>query len=176
MHCFLFFPLTVLSPLCPVVMEQDSAAAQQYSRQGCPTGLRADLWALILNSTNQPQVLYAHTSTNTQLLYILCDDVSVMKQPAAAHTAAVIPKLYVYYEAAVIFTVSGRVCFCFSGEFWLHCSFVWLYSKKQHMGHQLTHGLYVICVLAPGLFISAHCDLSHVYICKDNQMLAIQLS
>ncbi|XP_036967614.1 TBC1 domain family member 19 [Acanthopagrus latus] len=38
-----------------VVLEQDSAAAQQYSRQGCPTGLRADLWALILNSTNQPQ-------------------------------------------------------------------------------------------------------------------------
>uniref|UniRef100_A0A4W6CTC9 TBC1 domain family, member 19 n=1 Tax=Lates calcarifer TaxID=8187 RepID=A0A4W6CTC9_LATCA len=33
---------------------QDSAAAQQYSRQGCPTGLRAELWALILNSTNQP--------------------------------------------------------------------------------------------------------------------------
>uniref|UniRef100_A0A673AHQ6 TBC1 domain family, member 19 n=1 Tax=Sphaeramia orbicularis TaxID=375764 RepID=A0A673AHQ6_9TELE len=39
----------------PVVSEQDSAAAQQYSRQGCPTELRADLWALILNSTNQPQ-------------------------------------------------------------------------------------------------------------------------
>uniref|UniRef100_A0A3Q0SJW4 TBC1 domain family, member 19 n=1 Tax=Amphilophus citrinellus TaxID=61819 RepID=A0A3Q0SJW4_AMPCI len=39
----------------PVVMEHDSAAAQQYSRQGCPTGLRADLWALILNATNQPQ-------------------------------------------------------------------------------------------------------------------------
>uniref|UniRef100_A0A669CXT3 TBC1 domain family, member 19 n=1 Tax=Oreochromis niloticus TaxID=8128 RepID=A0A669CXT3_ORENI len=39
----------------PVVMEEDSAAAQQYSRQGCPTGLRADLWALILNATNQPQ-------------------------------------------------------------------------------------------------------------------------
>ncbi|KAM9717295.1 TBC1 domain family member 19 isoform 2-T2 [Menidia menidia] len=38
-----------------VVQELDSAAAQQYSRQGCPTGLRADLWALILNSTNQPQ-------------------------------------------------------------------------------------------------------------------------
>ncbi|XP_076016137.1 TBC1 domain family member 19 [Genypterus blacodes] len=38
-----------------VVLEQDSAAAQQYSRQGCPTGLRADLWALSLNSTNQPQ-------------------------------------------------------------------------------------------------------------------------
>lgn len=46
-----------LSPsLSSVVMDQDSAGAQQYSRQGCPTGLRADLWALILNSTNQPPV------------------------------------------------------------------------------------------------------------------------
>ncbi|XP_048827858.1 TBC1 domain family member 19 [Brienomyrus brachyistius] len=35
-----------------VVSEQDSAAAQQYSRQGCPTGLRATLWALILNCGN----------------------------------------------------------------------------------------------------------------------------
>lgn len=43
-----------------VVLEQDSAAAQQYGRQGCPTGLRADLWALILNATNQPQVLYGY--------------------------------------------------------------------------------------------------------------------
>uniref|UniRef100_A0A3Q3GUQ1 TBC1 domain family, member 19 n=1 Tax=Labrus bergylta TaxID=56723 RepID=A0A3Q3GUQ1_9LABR len=41
-------------PFVSVLVEQDSAAAQQYSRQGCPTGLRADLWALILNSTNQP--------------------------------------------------------------------------------------------------------------------------
>ncbi|KAJ8262585.1 hypothetical protein GJAV_G00168080 [Gymnothorax javanicus] len=38
-----------------VLSELDSAAAQQYSRQGCPTGLRADLWALILNSTNEPE-------------------------------------------------------------------------------------------------------------------------
>ncbi|XP_059933064.1 TBC1 domain family member 19 [Gadus macrocephalus] len=38
-----------------VVLDQDSAAAQQYSRQGCPMGLRADLWALILNATNQAQ-------------------------------------------------------------------------------------------------------------------------
>ncbi|XP_051923979.1 TBC1 domain family member 19 [Hippocampus zosterae] len=38
-----------------VLAEQDSAAAQQYSRRGCPTGLRADLWALILNSVNPPQ-------------------------------------------------------------------------------------------------------------------------
>ncbi|XP_066576084.1 TBC1 domain family member 19 isoform X2 [Amia ocellicauda] len=38
-----------------VLTEQDSAAAEQYSRQGCPTGLRADLWGLILNVTNEPE-------------------------------------------------------------------------------------------------------------------------
>ncbi|XP_077597734.1 TBC1 domain family member 19 [Stigmatopora nigra] len=38
-----------------VLAERDGAAAQQYSRRGCPTGLRADLWALLLNSVNQPQ-------------------------------------------------------------------------------------------------------------------------
>uniref|UniRef100_A0A9J7Z8S7 TBC1 domain family, member 19 n=1 Tax=Cyprinus carpio carpio TaxID=630221 RepID=A0A9J7Z8S7_CYPCA len=37
------------------ISEQDSAAAQQYSRQGCPTGLRAQLWSLILNTTNDPE-------------------------------------------------------------------------------------------------------------------------
>ncbi|XP_059844986.1 TBC1 domain family member 19 isoform X1 [Hypanus sabinus] len=36
-----------------VLSEQDSAAAQQYVRQGCPTALRADMWALILNVNNQ---------------------------------------------------------------------------------------------------------------------------
>lgn len=49
-----------------MVQEQDSAAAQQYSRQGCPTGLRAELWALILNSTNQPQVRRALAHTRSQ--------------------------------------------------------------------------------------------------------------
>jgi len=47
----LFFCISV------VVSEQDSAAAQQYSRQGCPTGLRAQLWTLILNTTDDPEVL-----------------------------------------------------------------------------------------------------------------------
>lgn len=47
-----------------VLSEQDSAAAQQYSRQGCPTGLRADVWALILNATNQPQVPQVHVACN----------------------------------------------------------------------------------------------------------------
>uniref|UniRef100_A0A3B3C1W9 TBC1 domain family, member 19 n=1 Tax=Oryzias melastigma TaxID=30732 RepID=A0A3B3C1W9_ORYME len=48
-------PAACMCPHGSVVVEQDSAAAQQYSRRGCPTGLRSDLWALILNSTNQPQ-------------------------------------------------------------------------------------------------------------------------
>ncbi|XP_066488251.1 TBC1 domain family member 19 [Tiliqua scincoides] len=42
-----------------VLAEQDSAAAQQYVRQGCPTSLRAELWVLILNVSNQPEdILY----------------------------------------------------------------------------------------------------------------------
>ncbi|XP_028347882.1 TBC1 domain family member 19 isoform X3 [Physeter macrocephalus] len=40
-----------------VLSEQDSAAAQQYIRQGSPTALRAELWALILNTSSQPEVL-----------------------------------------------------------------------------------------------------------------------
>uniref|UniRef100_A0A2R8PI41 TBC1 domain family member 19 n=1 Tax=Callithrix jacchus TaxID=9483 RepID=A0A2R8PI41_CALJA len=42
-----------------VLAEQDSAAAQQYIRQGSPTALRAELWALILNISSEPEdVLY----------------------------------------------------------------------------------------------------------------------
>ncbi|XP_061440392.1 TBC1 domain family member 19 isoform X1 [Rhineura floridana] len=42
-----------------VLIEQDSAAAQQYVRQGCPNSLRAELWALILNVSSQPEgILY----------------------------------------------------------------------------------------------------------------------
>ncbi|KAG8429727.1 hypothetical protein GDO86_019377, partial [Hymenochirus boettgeri] len=38
-----------------VLAAQDSAAAQQFVRQGSPTALRAELWALILNISNQPE-------------------------------------------------------------------------------------------------------------------------
>ncbi|XP_061921240.1 TBC1 domain family member 19 isoform X2 [Entelurus aequoreus] len=51
-----------------VLAEQDSAAAQQYSRQGCPTGLRADLWALILNSVNQPQDVLHYEQLKTGVI------------------------------------------------------------------------------------------------------------
>ncbi|XP_075400576.1 TBC1 domain family member 19 isoform X3 [Tenrec ecaudatus] len=39
-----------------VLAKQDTAAAQQYIRQGSPTALRADLWTLILNISCQPEV------------------------------------------------------------------------------------------------------------------------
>lgn len=83
--------LTSSSLPCLVVTEQDSAAAQQYSRQGCPTGLRAELWALILNSTNQPQVTQTHSWT-----LVTAVSCHYLLQNSRAHTAAVIPKLNVY--------------------------------------------------------------------------------
>ncbi|KAG7241613.1 hypothetical protein INR49_025533 [Caranx melampygus] len=59
-----------------VVMDQDSAGAQQYSRQGCPTGLRADLWALILNSTNQPPDVMHYEQLKAGVIqhYLLVDN------------------------------------------------------------------------------------------------------
>lgn len=39
-----------------VLEENDSAAAQQYVRQGCPTAHRGELWALILNVSDQTEV------------------------------------------------------------------------------------------------------------------------
>lgn len=135
-----------------VVVEQDSAAAQQYSRQGCPTGLRADLWALILNSTNQPQVLYAHTNT----LHIW------VARCSHAHTAAVIPKLQFFSSSSfqlmfgcVFVSVENSKCtFHF-----VSIGFI-VHSKNQHIGPQLTynlHNTYIICMSAPLLFILAHC-------------------
>ncbi|XP_037116478.1 TBC1 domain family member 19 isoform X1 [Syngnathus acus] len=50
-----FFERDYVETAKKVLGGQDSAAAQQYSRRGCPTGLRADLWALILNSVDRPQ-------------------------------------------------------------------------------------------------------------------------
>ncbi|XP_061149298.1 TBC1 domain family member 19 [Syngnathus typhle] len=50
-----FFERDYVETAKKVLGGQDSAAAQQYSRRGCPTGLRADLWALILNCVDRPQ-------------------------------------------------------------------------------------------------------------------------
>ncbi|XP_051573680.1 TBC1 domain family member 19-like isoform X2 [Myxocyprinus asiaticus] len=52
-----------------VVSEQDSAAAQQYSRQGCPTGLRAQLWTLILNSTDDPEEITHYEQLKARVIH-----------------------------------------------------------------------------------------------------------
>uniref|UniRef100_A0A673J2Q7 TBC1 domain family member 19-like n=1 Tax=Sinocyclocheilus rhinocerous TaxID=307959 RepID=A0A673J2Q7_9TELE len=59
----LFFCISV------VVSEQDSAAAQQYSRQGCPTGLRAQLWSLILNTTNDPEDITHYEQLKARVIH-----------------------------------------------------------------------------------------------------------
>ncbi|XP_016073717.1 PREDICTED: TBC1 domain family member 19 isoform X5 [Miniopterus natalensis] len=51
-----------------VLAEQDSAAAQQYIRQGSPTALRAELWALILNISNQPEDILYYEQLKTNVI------------------------------------------------------------------------------------------------------------
>ncbi|XP_074085760.1 TBC1 domain family member 19 isoform X3 [Macrotis lagotis] len=51
-----------------VLAEQDSAAAQQYIRQGSPTALRAELWALILNVSNQPEDLLYYEQLKSNVI------------------------------------------------------------------------------------------------------------
>ncbi|XP_036274881.1 TBC1 domain family member 19 isoform X3 [Pipistrellus kuhlii] len=51
-----------------VLVEQDSAAAQQYVRQGSPTALRAELWALILNISSQPEDILYYEQLKTNVI------------------------------------------------------------------------------------------------------------
>lgn len=54
---FLYYTFSnEINILLTVLTQQDSAAAQQYIRQGSPTALRAELWALILNISSHPEV------------------------------------------------------------------------------------------------------------------------
>ncbi|XP_030048474.1 TBC1 domain family member 19 isoform X2 [Microcaecilia unicolor] len=63
-----------------VLRQQDSAAAQQYVRQGCPTALRAELWALILNISNQPEdMLYYEQLKANVIQYDLLADSLIYK-------------------------------------------------------------------------------------------------
>ncbi|XP_075714978.1 TBC1 domain family member 19 isoform X2 [Rhinoderma darwinii] len=86
-----------------VLAEHDSAAAQQYVRQGCPTALRADLWALILNISDQPEVLLCFSR-----------DTSVLEH--FAYNSASPPKSYIrgklgLEEFAVIYPPNGVIPF-----------------------------------------------------------------
>ncbi|XP_073430814.1 TBC1 domain family member 19 isoform X2 [Dendrobates tinctorius] len=63
-----------------VLAEHDSAAAQQYVRQGCPTALRADLWALLLNISDQPEdILYYEQLKSNVIQHDLLSDSLIYK-------------------------------------------------------------------------------------------------
>ncbi|XP_040274945.1 TBC1 domain family member 19 [Bufo bufo] len=63
-----------------VLAEHDSAAAQQYVRQGCPTALRADLWALILNVSDQLEdILYYEQLKSNVIQHDLLSDSLIYK-------------------------------------------------------------------------------------------------
>ncbi|XP_037012629.1 TBC1 domain family member 19 isoform X3 [Artibeus jamaicensis] len=51
-----------------VLAEQDSAAAQQYVRQGSPTALRAELWGLILNVSSRPEDILYYEQLKTNVI------------------------------------------------------------------------------------------------------------
>ncbi|XP_067418652.1 TBC1 domain family member 19 isoform X3 [Emydura macquarii macquarii] len=86
-----------------VLTEQDSAAAQQYVRQGCPTALRAELWALILNISNQPEVLLCFSRDTSVLVHF-------------SYNSATPPKSYIrgklgVEEYAVFYPPNGVIPF-----------------------------------------------------------------
>ncbi|XP_074252077.1 TBC1 domain family member 19 isoform X2 [Saimiri boliviensis] len=62
-----------------VLAEQDSAAAQQYIRQGSPTALRAELWALILNISSEPEVLLCFSRDTSVLSHFAYNSASPPK-------------------------------------------------------------------------------------------------
>ncbi|XP_063315976.1 TBC1 domain family member 19 [Pelobates fuscus] len=63
-----------------VLAEDDSAAAQQFVRQGCPTSLRAELWALILNISNQAEdILYYEQLKSNVIQHDLLSDNLIYK-------------------------------------------------------------------------------------------------
>uniref|UniRef100_A0A8C5LR23 TBC1 domain family member 19 n=1 Tax=Leptobrachium leishanense TaxID=445787 RepID=A0A8C5LR23_9ANUR len=86
-----------------VLAEDDSAAAQQFVRQGCPTSLRADLWALILNISNQAEVLLCFSRDTSVLAHF-------------AYNSASPPKSYIrgklgLEEFAVVYPPNGVIPF-----------------------------------------------------------------
>ncbi|XP_018416909.1 PREDICTED: TBC1 domain family member 19 isoform X2 [Nanorana parkeri] len=63
-----------------ILEEHDSAAAQQYVRQGCPTAFRAELWALILNISDQSEdVLYYEQLKSNVIQHDLLSDSLIYK-------------------------------------------------------------------------------------------------
>uniref|UniRef100_A0A8D2J5K1 TBC1 domain family member 19 n=1 Tax=Varanus komodoensis TaxID=61221 RepID=A0A8D2J5K1_VARKO len=78
----------------PVLIEQDSAAAQQYVRQGCPNSLRAELWALILNISSQPEdILYYEQLKSNVIQHDLLVDSLIYKVILFSDQFLIIPML-----------------------------------------------------------------------------------
>ncbi|XP_044274349.1 TBC1 domain family member 19 isoform X4 [Varanus komodoensis] len=107
-----------------VLIEQDSAAAQQYVRQGCPNSLRAELWALILNISSQPEDVKLTASNDDyyfvfedylyQVLLCFSRDTSVLEH--FAYNSATPPKSYIrgklgMEEYAVFYPPNGVIPF-----------------------------------------------------------------
>lgn len=69
-----------------VLAQEDSAAAQQYIRQGSPTALRAELWALILNISSQPEdILYYEQLKTNVIQHDLLVDSLIYKVSKSIH-------------------------------------------------------------------------------------------
>ncbi|XP_040191091.1 TBC1 domain family member 19 [Rana temporaria] len=63
-----------------ILEENDSAAAQQYVRQGCPTAHRGELWALILNVSDQTEdILYYEQLRSNVIQHDLLSDNLIYK-------------------------------------------------------------------------------------------------
>lgn len=63
-----------------ILEENDSAAAQQYVRQGCPTALRGELWSLILNVSDQTEdILYYEQLKSNVIQHDLLSDSLIYK-------------------------------------------------------------------------------------------------
>ncbi|XP_021082063.1 TBC1 domain family member 19 isoform X2 [Mesocricetus auratus] len=107
-----------------VLVQQDSAAAQQYIRQGSPTALRAELWALILNISSQPEDVKLTASNDDyyfvfedylyQVLLCFSRDTSVLSH--FAYNSASPPKSYIrgklgLEEYAVFYPPNGVIPF-----------------------------------------------------------------
>ncbi|XP_062964220.1 TBC1 domain family member 19 isoform X2 [Cynocephalus volans] len=107
-----------------VLAEQDSAAAQQYVRQGSPTALRAELWALILNISSQPEDVKLTASNDDyyfvfedylyQVLLCFSRDTTVLSH--FAYNSASPPKSYIrgklgLEEYAVFYPPNGVIPF-----------------------------------------------------------------
>ncbi|XP_067845169.1 TBC1 domain family member 19 isoform X2 [Heptranchias perlo] len=152
-----------------VLSEQDSAAAQQYIRQGCPTGLRADMWALILNIDNQLEdsLYYEQLKSNViqhdllvdSLIYkvLLCFSRDTLVLDHFSYSSASPPKSYIrgklaLEDYAVVYPPNGVIPF--HGFAMYVAPLCFLYHEPSKL-YQVFREMYV------RYFFRLHCISSH---------------